>query len=45
MHGPVKMEAPSSGPRAGVRRKSVLPYDPATVAALNDFKGHSLEGN
>eukprot|EP00045_Choanoeca_perplexa_P004177 m.35996 g.35996 ORF g.35996 m.35996 type:complete len:538 (-) comp12437_c0_seq1:165-1778(-) len=40
MHGPVKME--TSGGRGGVRRKSVLPYDQATVAALSEFKGHSL---
>ncbi|EDQ89224.1 uncharacterized protein MONBRDRAFT_37074 [Monosiga brevicollis MX1] len=43
MHGPVKMEATSS--RSGVRRKSVLPYDPATVQALSDFHGHSLGGD
>lgn len=41
MHGPVKMESGGGG-RAGVRRKSMLPYDPATVKALSDFQGHSL---
>lgn len=44
LHGPASVEgAPAS--RVAMRRKSVLPYDPATVQALSDYQGHSLGAN
>ena len=43
LHGPAaaSVEGAPQG-RTAMRRKSVLPYDPATVQALSDYQGHSL---
>jgi len=42
MHGPAAMVEGAPVGRTAMRRKSVLPYDPATIQALSDYQGHSL---